>query len=114
MMGLSYLIGINCLNKPSPRIVVVLLHRRAMTQNAILRSTDGAPWHGNQDPALHRLNKGHRSMNRISPAFNTPGLFTTNLAFLQVGELPEMVHRVEIANLHKPSTDAFHDLATSL
>lgn len=51
-------------------------------------------------------------MYSLSPSLNTPRLLTADLALLQVGELPEVVDSVQVANLHKPRTNAFHHLAT--
>lgn len=53
-------------------------------------------------------------MDSLRPTFNVPGLLATNLALLQVCELPEVVDHVQVTNLDKPGSDAFHDLPTSL
>jgi len=53
-------------------------------------------------------------VNRLAPAFYAPTLLTADLAFLKVGKLPEVVDRVEVANLHEPGADTLHDLTTSL
>lgn len=50
-------------------------------------------------------------MDSLRPALNVPRLLTTYFALLQVRKLPEVVHRVQITNLDKPSTNPFHDLA---
>jgi hypothetical protein len=76
-------------------------------------SSHRAPRTGNEDPAPHCLDERHRLVHCLAPAFYAPALFATNLTFLQVGELPQMVYRVQIANLNEPSTDAFHDLPPS-
>lgn len=52
-------------------------------------------------------------MHRIGPSLNFPALFTPDLALLEIGKLPEMVHRVKVADLHKPSSDTLHHLPTS-
>lgn len=53
-------------------------------------------------------------MNRLAPAFYAPTLLTADLALLEVGKLPEVVDRVEVADLHEPGADALHNLTTSL
>ena len=72
------------------------------------------PGHRHQDAALHLLNQRYRLVHRIGPSLNFPTLLAPDLALLEIGKLPEMVHRVEVANLHKPSSDTLHHLATSL
>jgi hypothetical protein len=47
-----------------------------------------APFAGNEDPALHRLDERHRLVNRLAPSFNTPALFTTHFTLLEVWKLP--------------------------
>jgi hypothetical protein len=71
------------------------------------------PWHWNKDPALHRLDQWNSLMNGVRPAFDAPRLFSSNFPLFQVGKLPQMVYRIQISNLNKPSTNAFHDLSTS-
>lgn len=53
-------------------------------------------------------------MHRLSPAFYAPALLTANLAFLQISKLPQMMHCVEVANLHKPRAHPFHHLTPRL
>lgn len=74
----------------------------------------GRPLHRNQDAALHLLNQRNRLVHRVGPALYAPALLTANLALLEVGKLPQVVHRVEVANLHKPRAHALHDLAPRL
>jgi hypothetical protein len=50
----------------------------------------------------------------LAPAFNLPASLASKLALFQIGELPEMMHRVQIANLHKPCSYAFHNFAPRL
>lgn len=53
-------------------------------------------------------------MHRLRPAGYAPRILATNLSLLQVGELPEMVYRVQVANLDEPGAHSFHHLAASL
>lgn len=53
-------------------------------------------------------------MDRLGPPLDTPTLLPTDLALLEVGELPEMMDCVKVADLHEPSTHALHDLASGL
>lgn len=53
-------------------------------------------------------------MNGFAPSLDAPALLTANLALLEVGKLPKVVHGVEVADLHEPGTYALHDFATGL
>lgn len=53
-------------------------------------------------------------MYRISPTFDTPALLSAKLTFLQIGKLPQVMHCVQLADLHEPCPHALHDLATCL
>lgn len=53
-------------------------------------------------------------MDGLRPALDAPALLATDLAFLQICKLPEVVYRVKVANLHEPGTHAFHDLTSGL
>src|SRR2546421_5668842 len=77
-------------------------------------SADGAPRHRNQDSALHSLNQRYRLVNCISPSFDAPRLLPPQLPLLQICELPEMMHGIEIANLYKPCSNAFHHFPSCL
>lgn len=75
---------------------------------------NSAPGARNQDPAPHGLDEWHCLVHCLAPAFYAPALFATDLAFLQVGELPQMVYCVQITNLDKPSTHTLHDFPPGL
>jgi len=47
-------------------------------------------------------------MHRITPPLHAPALLSPDLALLQIRELPEMVHGIQLADLHEPRTDTFH------
>lgn len=53
-------------------------------------------------------------MDGIAPALNLPALLTASASLLEVGELPQMVDGVEVADLDEPSTDTLHDLSSGL
>lgn len=53
-------------------------------------------------------------MHRFAPTFDAPTLLTADFALLKVGKLPQVVHRVQLADLHEPCSHSFHDLATGL
>lgn len=53
-------------------------------------------------------------MHCVSPALDAPALFSADLALLQVRKLPEVVHRVQLANLHEPGPDSLHDFSAGL
>lgn len=53
-------------------------------------------------------------MHSLCPALDPPRLFTADLAFFQVGELPEVVHRVQVADLNEPSSHPLHHFPASL
>lgn len=53
-------------------------------------------------------------MHRLTPTLDAPALLAADLALLQVGKLPQVMHRVELANLHKPRAHAFHHLPARL
>lgn len=53
-------------------------------------------------------------MHCFGPALLAPALLAADLALLEISKLPEVVHRVEIANLHKPGSHTFHHLAPGL
>lgn len=76
--------------------------------------THWAPGHGDQNPTLHRLDERHGLVDRLRPSFNAPRLLPANLALLQVRKLPQMMHRVQVSDLHEPCTDPFHHLAARL
>jgi len=84
--------------------------RSAFCLNSHVRSSDRAPRARNQDSALHRLNERHRLVHRLAPPLDAPALLTADLALLQVGKLPQVVHRVQLADLYEPSAYALHDL----
>jgi hypothetical protein len=48
-------------------------------------------------------------MNRIAPALHTPALLAAHLPLLQIRKLPEVMHRIQLADLHEPGADALHD-----
>ena len=49
-------------------------------------------------------------MDRVSPTFYTPAHLPSCPSLLQVGKLPQVVYRVQLANLYEPSSHSFHDL----
>lgn len=53
-------------------------------------------------------------MHRLSPALDAPALLAADLALLQISKLPQVVHRVELSNLHEPGAHALHDLPPGL
>ena len=73
---------------------------------------DRAPGHWDEDPTLHGLDQRDRLVNRVGPSVDAPGFFATDLALLEVGKLPHVVHSVELTDLDEPRSDAFHDLTT--
>lgn len=62
---------------------------------------------------MHGLDQWNRLVNGLGPAFNLPRLFPTDFALFQVRKLPQVVHRVQVANLHEPCAHTFHHLPTS-
>ncbi|KAJ6119065.1 hypothetical protein N7471_013016 [Penicillium samsonianum] len=56
----------------------------------LFNSSNGAPRHGDKNPALHGLDERSGLVHYLSPAFNAPRLLAAHLAFLQIGELPEV------------------------
>lgn len=52
-------------------------------------------------------------MNCISPTFNHPALLSASSSLLEICELPEMVHGIEVANLNEPSSYTLHNLSSS-
>lgn len=50
-------------------------------------------------------------MNGASPALFTPALLATNLAFAEVGKLPEVMYVIKGSDLAEPGADALHDVA---
>lgn len=95
------------------RILLVTIDRCTTGQN-LDQLAHGAPGHGDQDATLHRLDQRNGLVHRFRPAFDTPRLFPANLALLQVGKLPEMMHGVQVTDLDKPCPNAFHNFAASL
>lgn len=79
-----------------------------------MHSTDWTPRHWNQHSALHRLDQRNSLVHCVSPAFDAPALLSADLALFQVRKLPQVVDRVQLANLHEPCSDAFHNLAACL
>ena len=45
-------------------------------------------------------------MDRLAPAGYAPALLAAGAAFFEVGELPEVVDDIEVADLNKPCADA--------
>lgn len=80
----------------------------------MIKLCNRTPRHRNQNSALHRLNQRHSLVHRVSPTLDTPALLSSDLSLLQIGKLPEMMHRIQLTNLYKPRTDALHDLSTGL
>lgn len=72
------------------------------------------PGHGYQDSRVHGLDERNGLVHRLGPTRYAPAVLAADLPLLEVGKLPEVVHRVQIANLHKPSTNALHHLAAGL
>lgn len=79
-----------------------------------VRLGHGRPRHGDQHARLHVLDQRHSLVHSVAPTFHGPALLSTVSALLQVGKLPEVVDGVEVTNLDKPGTNAFHDLTASL
>lgn len=82
-------------------------------------SKDGAlgnrrPGHGDENSRLHVLDQRHCLVDSVAPALDRPALLASLAALLEVGKLPEMVDRVEVADLDEPGADALHDFTTSL
>jgi len=76
--------------------------------NGYIRLSNRTPRHRNQNPTLHLLNQRHSLMNRISPSLHIPALLPAHLPFLQIRKLPEMMHRIQLSNLHEPGTYTLH------
>ena len=53
-------------------------------------------------------------MHRLAPAFDAPALLAADLALLKIGKLPQVVHRIQLADLYEPCSYPFHDFATGL
>ena len=51
-------------------------------------------------------------MHSFTPARHAPALLSPRPALLEIGELPEMVYHVEIADLHEPRANAYEVLAS--
>ena len=81
---------------------------------APLDLTNGAPRHGDQNPALHALDERNRLVDGLRPALDAPGLLPADFPLFQVCKLPQVVHGVQFTNLHEPGTHTFHDLPTGL
>jgi hypothetical protein len=76
------------------------------------RLCNRTPWHRDQNPTLHTLNQRHRLMHGISPPLDTPALLPPHLPLLQICKLPQMMHRIQFSNLHKPGSYSFHDFSS--
>lgn len=76
--------------------------------------TNWAPRHRDHNPALHALDERKRLVNGLCPALDAPGLLPTDFPLFQVRKLPQVVHGVQITNLHEPCTHTFHHLPTGL
>ena len=92
------------------------IHRRFTSRAHMLAwpSCNRGPRHGDEDSGFHGLDEGYGLVDGLSPAFLLPTQLAADLALLEVGELPEMVDGVEVADLDKPGTNALHDLAAGL
>lgn len=53
-------------------------------------------------------------MHGIAPPSLVPALLPSYLSFPQIGELPQVVHRVQAPDLAEPGTDALHDVLACL
>ena len=81
---------------------------------APLDLTNWAPRHRDQNSALHALDERKGLVNGLGPALDAPRLLPTGLPLFQVRKLPQVVHGVQITNLHEPCTHTFHHLAAGL
>ena len=75
---------------------------------------DRAPWHGDENAALHVLDQRDGLVHGFRPPLDPPRLLPPNLALFQVCKLPQVMHRVEVSDLDEPGSDSFHDLASGL
>ena len=48
-------------------------------------------------------------MHRLPPSLHTPAQLPPRLPLLQIRKLPQVMHGIQIANLHEPSSNALHD-----
>jgi hypothetical protein len=76
------------------------------------RLCNRTPWHWDQNPTLHTLDQRHRLMHGISPPLDTPALLPPHLPLLQICKLPQMMHRIQLSNLHKPGSYSLHDFSS--
>ena len=53
-------------------------------------------------------------VNRFSPSFLLPTLFSSNFSFLEIRKLPEVVDGVKVSYLNKPRAHALHYLTSGL
>lgn len=53
-------------------------------------------------------------MYGVRPAGDAPARLTASFPLLKVGELPQVMHRVQGAHLDEPRTHTLHDLAANL
>lgn len=53
-------------------------------------------------------------MHRLRPARYAPAILAACAPLLQVGELPQVVHSIEVADLHEPRAHALHHLPAGL
>lgn len=91
---------------PTSRLNATLPHKPPPFSPHLCHRT---PRHGDQNSTLHCLNQRHGLVDRFAPAFNTPRFLSSLLPLFQIGELPQMVNCIQLANLDEPGTDALHD-----
>lgn len=99
------------------RLTCCFIYMHATDGNVQLQTVrlgHGRPRHGNKHARLHVLDQRHSLVHGVAPTFHRPALLSSVTALLQVGKLPEVVNGVEVTDLDKPGTDAFHNLTTSL
>ena len=75
-------------------------------------STYRTPFTRYQDPTPHILDQRYSLVHRITPTLHSPAHLPPCLALLQVRKLPQVMDRVDIANLHEPCPDSFHYFAS--
>ena len=77
------------------------------------RLSHRTPWHWYQNSTLHLLDQRNGLVHCFTPALHSPAHFSPRFSLLEIGKLPQMMHRVQLANLHEPRPDPFHHLASS-
>lgn len=104
------------MDPPLLMTLLALLHLASNAASSLLHtlSSNRTPWHRHQHSTLHALNQRYRLVHRIPPSFNPPAHLPSRLSLLQIRELPQMMHCVQIPNLYEPCTDSLHHFSSCL